>query len=127
MLDERVYPDEYSEVMGDPRALVYNPDRGDYLIPMNHEYIRTIDNKDKASGGEDDTDVTEDDFVSEIYGGALNFKVENGKIVEIDRPELELGDDDNNMINRCLYVGNVYYMISNGYYHEVKVYAAQYK
>ena len=48
---------KYSNVMDQPRALVYNPERGDYIIPLE-------------SSGEETQN-----------GGMLNFKIENGKFV----------------------------------------------
>lgn len=113
VLDEKVYRCYYSPVMNEPRALVYNPDRGDYLIPLNYEDYHL---------GEDI-----EYYMPDIRGGALNFKVENGKLVEISHPEVNVDNSDADLIERCLYVGDNIYMISNGDYQDVKVYTAKYR
>ena len=113
VLDEKSYPNYYSSVMTEPRALVYNPDRDDYLIPLNFE----------------DTHLNSeiDYYMPDIRGGALNFKVQDGRLVEIDRPVINSDNADADLISRCLYVGENIYMISNEYYESVEVYTAKYK
>lgn len=113
VLDEKIYRSCESEAIYEPRAFVKNPDRGDYLIPLNY-----IDNK---------VDKNMDYLDTVIHGGALNFKVENGKIVEIARPEVKVTHDYDDVINRCLYVGDNIYLIYNGYYGETAVYAVKYR
>ena len=100
VLDEKIYRSCESEAIYEPRAFVKNPDRGDYLIPLNY-----IDNK---------VDKNMDYLDTVIHGGALNFKVENGKIVETARPEVKITHDYDDVINRCLYVGDYIYLIDNG-------------
>lgn len=113
VLDEKSYPDYYSSVVNEPRALVYNSDRGDYLIPLNYENYHL------------DSDV--DYYMPDIIGGALNFKVEGGRLVEIDHPTVNIDNSDADTIGRCLYVGDNIYMISEGYYSDADVYTAKYK
>lgn len=113
VLDEKIYRSCESEAIYEPRAFVKNPDRGDYLIPLNY-----IDYK---------VDQNMDYLDTVIHGGALNFKVENGKITEIARPEVKVTHDYDDMINRCLYVGDNIYLIYNGYYGETAVYAVKYR
>ena len=118
VLDEKIYREHYSDVMYEPRALVYNPDRGDYLIPLNAFNIRSVTDSNVAS-----------DDISENRGGALNIKVENGRIVEIDHPAAESDDGVFYPVSRCLYVGDTIYMISNesGLAENVRVFTAKYQ
>ena len=116
VLDEKVYRNYYSPVMTEPRALVYNPDRGDYLIPLNYE--------DYHIGSDIEY------YMPDIRGGALNFRVENGKLVEIDQPVVNTDNSEAETIDRCLYVGDNIYLISvEGYYSYEKttVYTAKYQ
>lgn len=91
VLDSRSYLNCSSEVMYNPKALVYNADRGDFVIPLN--YYRW------------DYDEDTDEWSSEQYGGMLNFAVLDGKITEIDRYRSE-----QEYIERCVYVGDTIYM-----------------
>ena len=111
VLDEKAYPGCDSEVMSEPRALIYNPDRGDWLIPLNAYDVPVVDEY-----GCDDIGYR---------GGALNFKVQDGKLVEIDRPVADA--KESRYINRCLYVGENIYMIYNEYYNPIEIYTAKYK
>ena len=72
---------KYSNVMDQPRALVYNPERGDYIIPLE-------------SSGEETQN-----------GGILNFKIENGKIKIIRQYT------NNDPTLRCVYIGDKIYLI----------------
>lgn len=83
VLDSKIYANYYSDVQYNPKALVYNADRNDFVIPYNY------------SGDYD-----------EDYCGMINFKVENGKIKEIDRRKADL-----DVVKRCLYVEDTVYMI----------------
>lgn len=100
VLDEKIYRSCDSEAIDEPRAFVKNPDRGDYLIPLNYYEYKINKNMDYLD--------------TVVHGGALNFKVENGKIVEIARPEVKVTHDYDDVINRCLYVGDYIYLIDNG-------------
>lgn len=100
VLDEKIYRSCESEAIYEPRAFVKNPDRGDYLIPLNYVDYKVDKNMDYLD--------------TVVHGGALNFKVENGKIVEIARPEVKVTHDYDDVINRCLYVGDYIYLIDNG-------------
>ena len=113
VLDEKIYRSCESEAIDEPRAFVKNPDRGDYLIPLNYYEYKINKNMDYLD--------------TVVHGGALNFKVENGKIVEIARPEVKVTHDYDDVINRCLYVGDNIYLIYNGYYGETAVYAVKYR
>ena len=121
VLDEKAYPRYDSDVIYEPRALVFNPDRGDYLIPLNGEFLVELKADGKA--------VTDESGHQRFgySGGALNFKVENGKLVEIDLPQFTDASSEGVRINRCLYVGDTYYLIANGYYSETAVYAVKYQ
>ncbi len=113
VLDEKIYRNHYSEVMYEPRALVYNPERGDYLIPLNFE--------DYHFGSDIDY------YMPDIRGGALNFKVQDSKLVEISHPEINTDNSEADLISRCLYVGDTIYLISNDYYEKTNVYTAEYR
>ncbi len=113
VLDEKIYRSCESEAIYEPRAFVKNPDRGDYLIPLNYYEYKINKNTEYAD--------------TIVHGGALNFKVENGRIVEIARPEVKVTHDYDDVINRCLYVGDNIYLIYNGYYGETAVYAVKYR
>lgn len=113
VLDEKIYRSCESEAIDEPRAFVKNPDRGDYLIPLNYYEYKINKNMDYLD--------------TVVHGGALNFKVENGKIVEIARPEVKITHDYDDVINRCLYVGDNIYLIYSGYYGETAVYAVKYQ
>lgn len=111
VLDEKVYRNYYSSVMYEPRALVYNPDRGDYVIPLNFEDYHLDDEIDY--------------YMPTLRGGMLNFKVQNGKLVETAH---ETADAET--IGRCLYVGDNVYMISTDNYYSddaTQVFAVKYR
>ena len=94
VLDSRSYVDYSSEVMYNPRALVYNPERGDYLVPLSYYHY--------------DYNYSDYDYMQskyEQYGAVLNFRVEDGRLVET---ELYITDHDS--IDRCVYVGDTIYM-----------------
>ena len=84
VLDSKTY-DLYSPVTNEPKALVYNPERNDYIIPIT-------DYSDENGG----------------KGGMLNFRVENGRLAETD---LYKTDDDE--ITRCIYTGDHIYFITD--------------
>ena len=94
VLDSRVYEYCYSAVTYNPKALVYNAERGDFVIPLNYAYY----NYDESTGV----------YTDEQYGGMLNFTVEGGRIVETDRYTSSLRHFD-----RCVYVGDTVYMTYN--------------
>ena len=98
VLDSKSYVDCFSAVTYNPRALVYNPDRDDYVIPLNYyHYDYTYNSEtDEYVWGENE----------EQYGGMLNFAVRDGKLVEIDRYRAGYTFD----VERCVYVGSNVYM-----------------
>ena len=111
VLDEKIYRNYYSPVMYETRALVYNPDRGDYVIPLNFEDYHLDDEVDY--------------YMPTLRGGMLNFKVEDGKLVETAHETV-----DTESITRCLYVGDNVYMISTGEYYgdgKTEVFAVKYR
>ena len=107
VLDSKSYVNYSSDVTYNPKALVYNPERGDYVIPMNY-YLYSEPNEDYGSetdnwSYEDWESYWEKNTVR--YGVVLNFSVENGKIVETD-----FAKTDHPEIGRCVYVGDDIYM-----------------
>lgn len=105
VLDSLVYANYNSEVQYNPKALVYNPDRNDYIIPMNYAYYGSVvDDAEAYWSGE------------EFYGGVLNFKVENNQLVEIGRYQADYSE-----VERCVYVGDTVYMT----YHDYSDYSLQ--
>ena len=102
VLDSRSYVCYDSPVTYNPRALVYNPDRGDYVIPLNYYHYDSSDKTDYM------TDDEWDEYWknhTEQYGGALNFRAEGGRIVETG-----LYKSAHDRIERCVYVGDTVYM-----------------
>lgn len=91
VLDSMSFINYDSPVQYNPRALVYNPERGDYVIPLNYHYF---------SYGE------YDNWYSEYSGGMLNFSVEDGQIKVISQYKGDYEFD----VNRCVYVGDYIYM-----------------
>ena len=91
VLDSRSYVHCYSDVMYTPKALVYNADRNDFVIPLNYALW--------------DYDEDSDTYTEEQYGGMLNFAVRGGKLVETDRYR-----SVHNYVERCVYVGDTVYM-----------------
>lgn len=110
VLDTKSYIDHYSVVQHNPKALVYNPDRDDYLIPLNYEYY-----------GYYDKTTLEYTEVNEYKGGYLNFKISDGRIIETDKHTA-----DCNSVDRCVYIGDYVYMTAfdNG---RLNVLGAEYK
>ena len=99
VLDSLSYTDCSSEVQMNPKALVINRQRNDYVIPLNYYHWE----EHRSSSGDYDYKET-------YTGGMLNFKIENGKIIEEQHYE-----SDAEQIERCAYVGDTIYMT----YHEV--------
>ena len=103
VLDSRSYVNYNSEVMYNPRALVYNRDRGDFIVPVNYYYY--------DDPGDDYDEWNDEEWDSyyyshvEQYGGVLNFRVEDGKIVETG-----LYRSSADSIERCVYVDDTIYM-----------------
>ena len=101
VLDSKSYVNYSSPVMYQPRALVYNPDRGDFVIPLNYYYAN-------YSGS--------DDYEPDMHGDVLNFRIEGGRIVEIDHQMT-----DHSELDRCVYVGDTIYMTYTDNYGSGKV------
>lgn len=114
VLDSVSYVDCDSPVQYNPRALVYNPDRGDYVIPLNYHHYEFVYDDDGYYGG-----YSNDAY----YGGMLNFKVEGGKLVEIDRYAADYEED----VERCAYVGNTVYMTHHDYDGTLQLDAVDYR
>ena len=94
VLDSVSYAYCSSEVQYNPKALVYNPERDDFIIPLNYEHW-----------GHYDSETMEYVYNEEYYGGVLNFKVNGDKIDEISRFKT-----DYDSVERCVYVGDMIYM-----------------
>ena len=83
-----------SAVQYNPKALVYNPDRDDYIIPLNY-----------SNWGHYDAKTGEYVYMDEYRGGVLNFRVNGDKLEEISRYQA-----DYDAVDRCVYVGSDIYM-----------------
>ena len=93
VLDSRSYVDCSSEAQYNPKALVVNPDRNDYVIPLNYCHWTVTDAEDYPYGEE------------ERRGGALNFRVDGDRLTEIAFYEADHAE-----VDRCVYVGDTVYM-----------------
>ena len=124
VLDSRSYVNFSSAVTYNPRALVYNAERNDYLIPLNYYYY----DYDEDFAYSEDYKWDEEDWDKwyrshiEQFGGALNFTVRDGKLVETD-----LIRTDCDSIDRCVYVGGTVYMTYYGENGEVRLVTASYR
>ena len=94
VLDSKSYLYCDSMVQYNPKALVYNPDRDDFIIPLNY-----------SNWGHYDSAKQEYVYVDDYYGGVLNFRVDGGKLNEISRYKT-----DYDAVDRCAYVGDTIYM-----------------
>lgn len=111
IIDAMVYENCSSAVQTNPKALVYNPDRGDFVIPLNEEYW-----------GEIDTEKGEYVESKDNRGGMLDFKVEKGRLKEVDHHETE-----HTSIERCAYVGDTVYMTYRDKDDAIQIETAAYK
>ena len=123
VLDSRSYVNYTSQVMYEPRSLVYNPDRDDYIVPVNYYYY---DGDDEYTYEYDTWSYEEwDNYYNshtEQYGGALNFRVEGGRIVETG-----LYRSSADSVDRCLYVGDTIYMTYINDYSDTLLDSVSYK
>lgn len=108
VIDTKVFKHCSSAVQSNQKALVCNPERKDYVIPLNY-----IDNQTGDSYYPDDT--------YDAHSGTLNFRVENGNIKVTDEYTSKVfGEGKNNCpVDRCVYIGDHIYMLggaSTGYY-----------
>ena len=101
VLDGKSYVKYESAVMTNPKALVYNPDRKDFILPLN--------NADYGEWIQDEQGDYSYVSNSDCYGGMLNFRIENGKIVETERYSADF-----DAVDRCVYVGDYIYMTYYG-------------
>lgn len=106
VLDSKSFVDYNSEVQYNPKALVYNPDRDDYVIPLNYAYYAWRDSVTDDAASFDGELIYKD----VLNGGMLNFSVENGKIKVID----QYRSDKMDAVERCIYVGDTVYMTHHG-------------
>jgi uncharacterized secreted protein with C-terminal beta-propeller domain len=111
IIDAMVYENCSSAVQTNHKALVYNPDRGDFVIPLNEEYW-----------GEIDTEKSEYVESEDNRGGMLDFKVEKGRLKEVDHHETE-----HTSIERCAYVGDTVYMTYRDKDDAIQIETAAYK
>ena len=100
VLDSLSFVDCDSSVQYEPKALVYNPDRNDFVVPLNYHHYGDYDDHGEFIADED------------YHGGMLNFKVENGRIKVVDQYKADFTYD----VERCVYVGDTIYMTYQGYY-----------
>ena len=94
VLDSKSYVNCTSEVQYNPKALVYNPDRNDFVMPLNYEYWGHYDSKTMEYVPDE-----------ELYGGVLNFRVDGDSLSETDYHKT-----DYEAVDRCVYVGDTIYM-----------------
>lgn len=92
--DTKIYKNCESPVQYNPKALIVNPDRRDYTIPLNKYFY-------------DDYDETH------YESGTLNFSIDNGKIKIIDRYISQKFRDA--QCDRCIYCSDTIYLFSNDY------------
>lgn len=111
IIDAMVYENCSSAVQNNPKALVYNPDRGEFLVPLNEEYW-----------GEIDTEKGEYVENEDNRGGALDFKIEKGRLKEVERCEAA-----HYPIERCAYVGDYIYMTYRDKDDAIQIEAKEYK
>ena len=108
VIDTKVFMHCSSAVQNNQRALVNNPDRNDYVIPLNYCNNQTVDSY-----------YPDDSY--DAHSGTLNFKVEKGNIkVTEEYTSMVFGEDKNNCpVDRCVYIGDYIYMLGSrftGYY-----------
>lgn len=111
IIDAMVYENCSSAVQNNPKALVYNSDRGEFLVPLNEEYW-----------GEIDTEKGEYVENEDNRGGALDFKIEKGRLKEVERCEAA-----HYPIERCTYVGDYIYMTYRDKDDAIQIEAKEYK
>ena len=107
--DTKVFANCDSTVQYNPKALVYNSKRNDYIIPVNNHYYDTVDRSENSA--------------TYNYGadsGVLNFRIENGYINITDQYASDaFGKGDNNSpVERCVYISDYIYML--GYCNTIK-------
>ena len=111
VLDTMVYEECSSEVQYNPKALVYNPDRDDYIVPLNYYHW-----------GEYDSERGEYQYEDEWYGGALNFRIRDNQLVEVERYKV-----DHDAVERCVYIGDTVYMTYRDQNGALQIESAAYK
>ena len=102
VIDTKVFENCASTVQHNPKALVYNPERNDYVIPYG--YMIYPQNYNKYYDGEN---------YRESYSGMINFKINNGNINVTDKYVSEKfgKNDDNPSVDRCVYIGDYVFML----------------
>ena len=99
VLDSLSFAEYDSPVQYEPKALVYNPDRKDFVIPLNYHHYGFYDDAEDAYHD------------SDYHGGMLNFKAEDGRLRVIDQYKADYAYD----VERCVYVGDTVYMTHEGH------------
>ena len=97
-------PGTDSDAVYTPKAIVRNEEKGYFAIPLN-----ACDSWDYDE--ENDVEVTVE---SEFKTGAVVIRVENDKL-KVDNLEAEGLDEDQGMLERCVYVGDWLYAPASGY------------
>lgn len=107
VLDAKVFEDYSSEVQYNPKALLVNPQRGEYTLPYAYYHWEEsdvfTDGDEYASSG----------WYSEQKSGVISFAVENGKIVirnEYEAKAFNSGQLEGE-VERCVYAGNTIYLL----------------
>ena len=117
IIDTKIYENHESIVQYDPKALLVNFERGDYAIPLNYR----------------DTHWLENEYYNEhinvtAHSGVLNFRIDNGKIIITDNYVSDkFGRDENNdQVERCVYIGDYIYMIGTHYEYDTSIDYSEY-
>ena len=104
VLDTKVFENYSSEVQYNPKALLVNFERNDYTVP----YSKVVYEYDKS----------EKYYYSTDYScGAVNFRVDNGKINIIDNyvsEKLSVNGEESEDL-RCVYSGDYIYILGESY------------
>ncbi len=96
VLDSKIFENCESPVQYEPKALAFNPDRGSYTMPLNRF-------------------IYDDDY--SCVAGALTVKVRGGKIeVEKLYESKKLSGEDDEGVNRTVYIGDTVYLICTDTY-----------
>lgn len=126
VLDTKVFEGYSSAVQYNPKALLVNPQRGEYTLP--YSYYHWVESDVLADGDE----YASAGWMEEQKSGVISFVVENGKIAI--RQETAVFDEKNpevdNAVDRCVYVDDTLYLIESlfsGDSHGIAVEALPYR
>jgi uncharacterized secreted protein with C-terminal beta-propeller domain len=88
VIDETVFKEVCSDVQTNPRALMYNAERGDYCLPVN-----------RSSG----------EYYSDTDSGVILFKVTSKGKIEVEKEYIS--DVENYSAERCTWVEDNIYIL----------------